>query len=109
MNRVFTIVLCLIVTACSSTTNIISSDPEAKIFVDGEYRGTGATTQTDKKIVGTPTQVTLRKEGCRPIHYTYTRSEVVNAWAIVGGVVLVPLLWVMNYKPSRTLEFYCEN
>lgn|SRR5690606_38369376 len=109
MKKLINLFLCLVFTACASSTNIVSTDPEAKIYVDGEYLGTGSALQSDKKIVGTPTQVTLRKDGCRPIHYTYTRSEEVNAWAIVTGVFVVPLLWVMNYKPSRTLEFYCEN
>jgi hypothetical protein len=38
--------------SCSSTTMIRSTDPQAKIFVDGEYKGVGTATHTDTKIVG---------------------------------------------------------
>jgi hypothetical protein len=95
--------------SCSSTTLITSSDRDAKIYIDGEMRGTGTTQYTDKKIVGSTTHVTLKKDGCRPQDFSFSRSEEFSAGACAGGVfVLVPFLWVMDYKPTHTYEFQCE-
>lgn len=95
--------------SCSSRTVITATDPKAKIYVDGEYRGMGSVTHEDKKIVGSSTHVTLKKEGCRPQNFSFSRSEEFSAGACAGGVlVLVPFLWVMDYKPARTYEFECE-
>lgn len=59
-------VLLSILASCSSTTNIRSTDPNAKIYVDGEFKGTGVATHTDSKtIVSAPTQVRIQKEGCQ--------------------------------------------
>ena len=97
------------IASCSSRTMITSSDPAAKIYIDGELRGTGSATHEDTKIVGSTTNVTLKKDGCRPQKFSYSRSEEFSPGACAGGIfVLVPFLWVMNYKASRTYEFTCE-
>lgn len=94
---------------CSSTTLIRSSDPEAKIYVDGEYKGKGQYTHTDTKIVGSTTPIRLQKEGCEPMSFNLTRSEEFDVGACAGGVfVLAPFLWIMKYKPEHTYEFQCE-
>jgi len=96
------------IVACSSTTLIRSNDPEAKIYVDGEFKGKGQFTYTDTKIVGSSTAIRLQKDGCEPMSFTMTRSEEFDAGACAGGVfVLVPFLWVMKYKPEHTYEFVC--
>lgn len=95
--------------SCTSMTSITSTDATAKIYVDGEFKGTGTATHEDKKIVGATTNVTLKKDGCRPQNFSFSRSEEFSPGACAGGVfVLVPFLWVMGYKPSRTYEFQCE-
>ena len=97
------------IASCSSRTLITSSDPASKIYVDGEYRGVGAVAHEDTKIVGSTTQVTIKKDGCAPQNFVFTRSEEFSPGACAGGVfVLVPFLWVMGYKPSRTYEYQCE-
>ncbi len=101
--------LAFIIIGCSSTTTITSNDKEAKIYVDGELKGTGSIVHTDTKIVGSTTSIKFQKEGCEPVNYTLTRSEEFDAGACAGGVfVLVPFLWVMKYKPVHSYEFTCE-
>jgi hypothetical protein len=95
--------------ACTSTTLIRSTNPSAKIYVDGELRGTGSVTHSDQKIVGTTTHVKLEQPGCRPETFSFSRSEEFDAGACVGGVfLLVPFLWIMKYKPERTFEYECR-
>ena len=94
---------------CSSTTMIRSTDPEAKIYVDGEYKGRGQVSHTDTKIVGSTTSVRMEKDGCEPMHYTFARNEEFDVGACAGGVfVLVPFLWIQKYKPERTYEYTCS-
>ncbi len=93
---------------CSSSTLIRSTDPEAKIYVDSEYKGRGQYTHTDTKIVGSVTSVRLEKDGCEPMYYNFSRNEEFDAGACAGGVfVLVPFLWIQKYKPERTYEYQC--
>lgn len=94
--------------ACSSTTMIRSSDPEAKIFVDGEYKGMGSTIHSDQKIVGSTTMVRLEKDGCEPQTQTFSRNEEFDVGACIGGcLVLVPFLWIQKYKAERTYDYKC--
>jgi len=103
------IIMSVVLASCSSTTVINVTDKKAKVYVDGEYRGKGSVMHTDTKIVGATTQVMIKKKGCSPMTYTFSRSEVFDAGACAGGVfVLFPFLWVMKYKPSRTFEYECS-
>lgn len=95
---------------CSSSTIIQSSDPAAKIYVDGMYLGKGSVSYSDTKIVGSTTMVTLKKEGCEPQNFTFSRNEEFDAGACAGGVfVLVPFLWIQKYRPMHHYEFECES
>jgi len=97
------------VIGCSSTTQITSTDPDAKIFIDGNYMGKGSVSYSDTKIVGSTTNVRLEKKGCDPMNYNLSRSESFDAGACAGGVfVLVPFLWVMKYNPQHTYSYECE-
>lgn len=94
--------------SCSSTTMIRSSDSQAKIYVDGELKGTGAASHTDTKMMGSSTSVRIEKQGCEPAHYSFSRNEEFDVGACVGGAfVLVPFLWIQKYKPERTFEYSC--
>jgi hypothetical protein len=93
---------------CSSTTLIRSTDPEAKIYVDGEYKGKGQYSHTDTKTIGSTTNVRLEKPGCEPMTFNFARNEEFDAGACAGGVfLLVPFLWVQKYKAERTYEYTC--
>lgn len=108
MKRVLLLVLAMLLTSCSSTTLITSTDKDAKIYLDGMYVGKGQYTQTDTKIVGATTMVQLKKEGCEDQMYVYSRSEEFDVGACIGGAILiVPFLWIMKYKPLHNYEFEC--
>jgi hypothetical protein len=110
MQRVLACVLAgAFAAGCASTTMIRSSNPNAKIYVDGELKGTGTASVTDTKIVGSVTHVRMEAPGCQSQSFDYSRSEEFDAGACAGGVfLLVPFLWVMKYKPEHTYEYDCR-
>lgn len=100
--------LLLLVSACTSTTNIKVSDPDARIYVNGEYIGMGRARYTDRKPAFSRQEVTLRRDGCAPQLHSFRRNERPDIGAIVGAYFLVlPVLWVTQYKDHRDYEFYC--
>lgn len=108
ISRLVSVAMAATLAACASTTTIRSTDPEAKIYIDGEMKGRGTVSHTDTKIVGSTTNVRLEKDGCEPVNVSMSRSEEFDVGACIGGVlVLVPFLWVMKYKPEHTYEYQC--
>lgn len=109
MNVFVSVVAAVALIGCSSTTLIRSTDPEAKIYVDGEYKGRGQYSHTDTKTIGSVTSVRLEKDGCEPMNYNFARNEEFDAGACAGGVFfLVPFLWIQKYRAERTYEFTCH-
>jgi hypothetical protein len=95
--------------ACSSGTGIRVSDPDARIYVNGEYVGTGKGYYSDRKPAFTKQQVTLRKEGCADETYSFRRNERPALGAIVSAYYLyLPILWFTRYKDHHVYEFQCE-
>ena len=96
--------------ACSSGTSIRTSDPDARIYVNGEYVGTGKAYYSDRKPAFTKQHVTLRKDGCAEQSYTFRRNERPDLGAIVGAYYLaVPVLWLTQYKGYHAYEFDCAH
>lgn len=109
MRKVFLLLLLGPVTACSSTTVVRSSDPDSKIYINGEYAGTGRAVYMDQKVAFSRNDVEIRKEGCRPEHYSFRRSEEADVGAIVAGIFFTfPFLWITEYKPHHAYDFQCE-
>ncbi len=109
MKSLLFILTLLTLSACSSTTMIRSSDPEARIYVNGEYIGTGQAAYTDRKVAFSNNDVVLRKEGCLPKSYSFRRNEDPDGGAIVGGILVgVPFLWVTEYKGTHAYEYDCS-
>lgn len=101
--------LTIAIFGCSSTTVISSTDRDAKIYVDGQMLGKGTVTYTDTKIVGSTTQVMMKKEGCESQTFMFSRNEEFDAGACAGGVFLLfPFLWIQKYHPQHSYEFECE-
>jgi hypothetical protein len=101
--------LSLLFMSCASTTTIHSTDPEAKIYIDGEYKGMGSAMHTDTKIVFASTNVTLKKKGCREKHFTFSRTEEFDVGPCIGGAFLFPFfLWVMKYKQEHSYDYDCN-
>jgi hypothetical protein len=95
--------------ACSSNTTIRVSDPDARIYVNGEYVGTGTGQYSDRKPAFTRQEVTVRRPGCLPENYSFRRNERPDVGAIVGAYYLaVPILWLTQYKQHHAYEYDCE-
>ncbi|HZA50683.1 MAG TPA: PEGA domain-containing protein [Myxococcaceae bacterium] len=94
---------------CASTTVIRTTSPNAKIYVDGEYKGVGTVSHTDQKTIGATTHVRIQEEGCQAETFSFSRNEEFDVGACIGGwFLLIPWLWVMRYKPERTYEYRCQ-
>ena len=110
------ILLPMTLLSCASTTHIQVTDttnqkPEkdVKIYVDGQYTGTGSAHYSDTKIIGSQTQIELRKKGCESQLQTMSRTEQVNIGVLIAGLFVWPIwLWTMDYKPHRSYEFQCN-
>jgi hypothetical protein len=95
--------------ACTSGTAIGVSDPDTRIYVNGEYIGTGRGYYSDRKPAFTQQKVTLRREGCADERYSFRRNERPAVGAIIGAYYLVvPALWFTRYKDHHKYEFDCE-
>ncbi len=98
----FTLSLALVFAGCSSSTVIRSNVPGARVFLDGEYVGNTPYTMSDTKIVGSTTRVRIEAPGYAPTVASISRSEEFSVGACIGGVfLLVPFLWIMDYKPEH--------
>ena len=105
------LILCTaaLLAACSSETTIRVSDPEARIYIDGEYQGMGKAHYSDRKLAFTRRDISVRKDGCEEQTYRIRRNERPDVGAIVMGYYLgLPMLWLAQYKDHHDYEFYCE-
>lgn len=108
MRPILCIFTACLVCACSSGTSIRVSDPDARIYVNGEYVGTGTGHYADRKPAFTRQEVTLRKDGCAEQDHSFRRNERPDLGAIVSAYYLaVPILWVTQYKHRHAYEFDC--
>jgi len=91
--------------ACASMTIIHSAPEGAKLYIDGEPKGNTPYSYSDQKIVGSSTHIRLVKDGYQDTNASLQRNEEFSVGACIGGVlVLVPFLWIMNYRPEHTYE-----
>lgn len=91
--------------SCSSSTLINSQPAGAKLYVNGQYKGTTPYQYSDTKIVGSVTDLRIEKDGFEPLQIPLVRNEQADAGAIVGGVFLLfPFLWTMKYDPDHTYQ-----
>ena len=108
MKRLICIAALAALGGCSSGTSIRISDPDARIYVNGEYVGTGKGYYSDRKPAFTKQEVTVRKNGCEEQRYTFRRNERPDLGAIVSAYYLaLPILWVTQYKGHHAYEFEC--
>ena len=94
---------------CASSTRIRVSDSDARIYVNGEYVGTGTGHYSDRKPAFTKQEVTVRKDGCKEERYSFRRNERPDLGAIISAYYLVvPILWFTQYKDHHAYEFDCR-
>ncbi len=110
MARIAALVLAtLFLSACTSHTHIQTSDADTKIYVNGEYWGTGDAYYHDKKISFATNEVKLLKEGCEPEYYRFSRNEGVDFGALIAAYYLyLPALWFADYKHHHDYVYQCE-
>lgn len=100
----------MLLASCTSTTMIQSNPIGAKVYINGEQVGVTPYTYQDTKIVGSTNTVKLEKEGFETLNTSFSRDEVVDAGAIIGGIfLLVPFLWTMKYKSMHTYTLIPTN
>jgi hypothetical protein len=102
------VAISILSSACSSTTIIRSTDPNSKVYVDGEFRGIGETRQMDTKTVFASTAVRIEKPGCKERRFELPKAQEFQVGPFIGGLfLLVPFLWVSGYRPENTFEYSC--
>ena len=95
----------VLLTSCASTTMIQSNPPGAEVYIENMKMGTTPYYYTDTKIVGSTTEIKLKKEGYKDFSTVITRDERADVGAIVGGCfLLVPFLWTMEYNPIHQYD-----
>lgn len=105
MKNLLSLLLVMSVAGCASSTVIHSVPEGASLYLNGEKVGTTPYIHTDRKMSGTYSMITLKKDNHQEFKAALARNEEVNYWAVFSGVVLVaPLFWVMDYKPVHTYE-----
>jgi hypothetical protein len=108
MNRLIVLVGVAMLAACSSGTHIRVSDSAARIYVNGEYIGTGDAYYRDRKPAFTKQEITLRKAGCVEQSYTIRRNERPDLGAIISAYYLtLPILWMTQYKHQHAYDYDC--
>lgn len=95
----------ILLESCSSYTVIQSNPTGAKLYVNESPVGVTPYRYSDTKIVGSRTDVRMEKEGYAPLRTSFSRNEVADAGAIIGGLFLLfPFLWTMKYSPTHNYE-----
>ena len=89
---------------CASATVVKSNPPGAKLYLDGQLKGETPYTYADRAAAGTMRTVTLKKEGYKDFT-GYIKREQLSVGALIGGIlILIPLIWVLEYPPEYTFE-----
>ncbi len=99
----------IILQSCVSSTLIHSSPEGAKIYTNSNFLCTTPCKYSDTKIVGSTTNLVLKKEGYKNLYTSLTRDEKVEAGPTVAGFFFFPSwLWALGYLPGRTFELEKE-
>ena len=101
----FVLSVFVFLTSCSSKTLIQSSPSGADVYVNNQKKGQTPYKYKDTKIVGSITDITIKKEGYEDLNTTLVRDERVDVGAVIGGIfLLVPFLWTMQYDKDHFYE-----
>jgi len=89
---------------CASATVIKSNPPGAKLNLDGQFKGETPSTYSDRAAAGTMRTVILKKEGYKDFT-GHIKREQLSVGALIGGILLlIPLIWVLEYPSEYTFE-----
>ena len=110
INQVFAVLLSFVILAsslmsCSSTTKLTSTPPEAKVYIDGEFKGYTPYKHSDASISGSQKSVEIQKEGYDDFQTILTKKGRAHGGAIIGGIfLLIPFMWVVQYNIHYNYE-----
>ncbi len=97
--------LILFLVSCASTTIIKANVPHAAVYVDNHYVGQAPVAYSDIKVAGSSSVVRIEASGYKPLTATIKRTEEVNPAALAGTIlILVPVLWITDYRKSYSFE-----
>jgi hypothetical protein len=89
---------------CASATVIKSNPPGAKLILDGQFKGETPYTYSDSSAAGTMRTVILKKGGYKDFT-GHIKREQLSVGALIGGILLlIPLIWVLEYPSEYTFE-----
>jgi len=110
MKRLLVLTCAATLAACSSGTQIRVSDEDTRIYVNGDYVGTGDGYYSDRRFSFTTQHVTLHRDGCVEQSYTMRRNEKPHYGAIISAAAFaLPIFWVAKYDGQHDYEFECQD
>ncbi len=97
------LVLSIVISGCASSTLFQSEPSNASVYVSGFKMGSTPYVYTDRKIAGSKTAVSIKKEGYKDYETILKRNERGDVGAFLGGMMcMVPFLWIMKYDPIHS-------
>jgi len=95
----------ILVSSCASTTLFQTTPTYATVYVSEQKVGTTPYKYTDRKIAGSSTSVTIKKDGYKDLYILLKRNELLHVGALIGGIMfLYPLLWLKKYNPVHIYD-----
>jgi hypothetical protein len=99
-------VIIILFSACSHTL-ILSNPDNARVYIDGKYKGETPYKYKDAKIIFSKTRIRLAKNGYEPVDTVIVKKEkpafgaiaIQTYFLLTLSYIPLPLLWVMGYAP----------
>ena len=100
-----TVLAVSLLSGCASKTMLITIPEGAKVYVNEEYYGESPAEYSDRRVIGSRNEVRFELNGYQTKVVYFHKDEKMNLVAAIGAVaVLVPILWVMDYKAEHRYE-----
>ncbi|HSD64013.1 MAG TPA: PEGA domain-containing protein [Ignavibacteriaceae bacterium] len=97
------LILSVLISGCASSTLFQTEPSNASVYISGFKMGSTPYVYTDRKLTGSKTAITFKKEGYKEHETTLKRNERGDTWAVLGGIMfMIPFLWVMKYDPIHS-------
>lgn len=98
----------ILITSCASTTLIQSDPPGADVYIDSQKKGTTPYNYSDTKIVGSLTNIILKKDGYQDFNVTVIRNERADIGAIIGGCFLLVPFFYGQWNMTLFITMNCS-
>jgi len=98
------LIIAILVSGCASSTYLQTTPPHASVHVKGQIIGTTPYTYSDRKMAGSSTLITFKKDGYEDYYTTLSRVEQFNPVALLGIFFVWPLLWSIGYDKVHSYD-----